>query len=192
MRLTATPLFTERNIRIDEQTAFFILSNQRRRLVVRALRQTGTAEVEIGALARQISAWENDIPSAEVDYTERKSVYTSLQQLHLPEMDEAGIVEFAENRGVVSPTDKTEEFSVCLEVVNETDIPWHGYYLGFGLIGVALLFALSLDAAPFTWVPELALVAFLVVALLVSALVHTYSARRRRLGRTNGGPRYEQ
>lgn len=185
-------MFTERSIGIDEETVFFVLSNQRRRLVVHALKQKDAAEIDIGGLARQISAWENDIPSAEVDYTERKSVYTSLQQLHLPKMDEAGIVEFDNNRGVVTSTDKIEEFSVYLDVVSEKDIPWHGYYLGLGCIGASLLLALALDAAPFTQLPDLAWIAFLVVALLVSALVHTYSARRRRLGRATDRPEYEQ
>jgi hypothetical protein len=107
-------------------------------------------------------------------------------------MEEAGIVEFDNDRGVVTSTDKIEEFSIYLDVVNEKDIPWHGYYLGLGCIGASLLLALALDAAPFTQLPDLAWIAFLVVALLVSAIVHTYSARRRRLGRTDDRLQYEQ
>lgn len=187
-----TQLFAERRVEIEEEIVFSILSNQRRRLVVQALEQHEEANIEVGKLARQISAWENDIPSAEVDYTDRKSVYTSLQQLHLPKMDEAEIVEFDQNRGVVRSTDKMDEFTVYLEVVDEKDIPWHGYYLGLGCIGVSLLFALALDAGPFTRLPDLAWIAFLVVALLVSALAHTYSARQRRLGGPNDGLRDER
>ena len=188
MELKDTSLFSSREFDITEETVFYILSNQRRRLVVYVLKKESEGEgVEVGTLARRISAWENDVPGSEVDYSDRKSVYTSLQQHHLPEMDEAGIVNFDERKGVVSTTNMADEFTVYLEIVNSKDIPWHGYYLGLGAIGGSLLVALLLNASPFTQLPALAWTAFLVVALLVSALVHTYTARRRRVG-NDGSP----
>ena len=189
MELKDTSLFSSRELDITEETVFYILSNQRRRLVVYVLKEElGGERVEVGTLARRISAWENDVPSSEVDYSDRKSVYTSLQQHHLPEMDEAGIVNFDERKGVVSTTNMADEFTVYLEIVNSKDIPWHGYYLGLGAIGGSLLVALLLNASPFTQLPALAWTAFLVVALLVSALVHTYTARRRRVGNDGSPP----
>ena len=189
MELTDTSIFSSREFDITEETVFYILSNQRRRLVVYVLKkESGGERVEVGTLARRISAWENDVPGSEVDYSDRKSVYTSLQQHHLPEMDEAGIVDFDERKGVVSTTNMADEFTVYLEIVNSKDIPWHGYYLGLGAIGGSLLVALLLNASPFTQLPDLAWTAFLVVALLVSALVHTYTARRRRVGNDGSPP----
>ena len=189
MELTDTSIFSSRKFDITEETVFYILSNQRRRLVVYVLKKESEGEgVEVGTLARRISAWENDVPGSEVDYSDRKSVYTSLQQHHLPEMDEAGIVDFDERKGVVSTTNMADEFTVYLEIVNSKDIPWHGYYLGLGAIGGSLLVALLLNASPFTQLPALAWTAFLVVALLVSALVHTYTARRRRVGNDGSPP----
>jgi DNA-binding transcriptional ArsR family regulator len=189
MELKDTSLFSSREFGITEETVFYILGNQRRRLVVYVLKEESGGEgVEVGTLARRISAWENDVPGSEVDYGDRKSVYTSLQQHHLPEMDEAGIVDFDERKGVVSTTNMADEFTVYLEIVNSKDIPWHGYYLGLGAIGGSLLVALLLNASPFTQLPDLAWTAFLVVALLVSALVHTYTARRRRVGNDGSPP----
>jgi len=189
MGLKNTSLFSSREFDITEETVFYILGNQRRRLVVYVLKEESGGEgVEVGTLARRISAWENDVPGSEVDYSDRKSVYTSLQQHHLPEMDEAGIVDFDERKGVVSTTNMADEFTVYLEIVNSKDIPWHGYYLGLGAIGGSLLVALLLNASPFTQLPGLAWTAFLVVALLVSALVHTYTARRRRVGNDGSPP----
>ena len=189
MELTDTSIFSSREFDITEETVFYILSNQRRRLVVYVLKEESGGEgVEVGTLARWISAWENDVPGSEVDYSDRKSVYTSLQQHHLPEMDEAGIVDFDERKGVVSTTNMADEFTVYLEIVNSKDIPWHGYYLGLGATGGSLLVALLLNASPFTQLPALAWTAFLVVALLVSALVHTYTARRRRVGNDGSPP----
>ena len=189
MELKDTSIFSGRECNITEETVFYILSNQRRRLVVYVLKEESGGEgVEVGTLARRISAWENDVPGSEVDYSDRKSVYTSLQQHHLPEMDEAGIIDFDEREGVVSTTNMADEFTVYLEIVNSKDIPWHGYYLGLGAIGGSLLVALLLNASPFTQLPGLAWTAFLVVALLVSALVHTYTARRRRVGNDGSPP----
>ena len=189
MELTDTSIFSSREFDITEETVFYILSNQRRRLIVYVLKEESGGEgVEVGTLARRISAWENDVPGSEVDYSDRKSVYTSLQQHHLPEMDEAGIVDFDERKGVVSTTNMADEFTVYLEIVNSKDIPWHGYYLGLGAIGGSLLVALLLNASPFTQLPALAWTAFLVVALLVSALVHTYTARRRQVGNDGSPP----
>ena len=189
MELTDTSIFSSREFDITEETIFYILGNQRRRLVVYVLKEESGGEgVEVGTLARRISAWENDVPGSEVDYSDRKSVYTSLQQHHLPEMDEAGIIDFDEREGVVSTTNMADEFTVYLEIVNSKDIPWHGYYLGLGAIGGSLLVALLLNASPFIQLPALAWTAFLIFALLVSALVHTYTARRRRVGNDGSPP----
>lgn len=183
MSTESTRLFESYDPDVSEETVFAILGNERRRLVLHALRQRAPdTDVGLGSLAEQVTAWENGITTAEVGADERKSVYTSLQQLHLPKMDEAGIVEFDERSGTVTVTPETREFTVYLEVVNEGDVPWHGYYLGLGVIGASLLVALAADAPPFTMLPDIAWVAFLVVALLVSALAHTYVARQRRIG----------
>ncbi len=168
---------------LTEETVFAMLSNQRRRFVLHALEhRPAGAEVPLGALAEKVTAWENGIEEVEVDSKARKSVYTSLQQLHLPKMDDAGILDFDDRAGTVTVTPETEDLTIYLEVVNGNEVPWHGYYLGLGAIGLSLLVALALDAGPFTALPDLAWVAFLVVALLVFASAHTLTARGRRLG----------
>jgi len=167
---------------VEADTAFDILSNQRRRMVVQMLEETSLAEpLDIDYLSRQIAAWEQGTSIDQIDYTDRKSVYTSLQQLHLPAMDEAEVIDFDERAGTITATEDTEGYTVYLEVVNDEDVPWHGYYLGLAAISSSLLLALSLDVAPFDNLPVFAVYAFLTVSLLVSAVAHTYFARQRRV-----------
>ena len=107
-------------------------------------------------------------------------------------MDEADIVSFDERAGVVRPTPAIEDLDVYLDVVTEPEIPWHGYYLGLAAVGGALLAALWTDAVPFSALPDLAWMAFLVAALVVSALAHAYVARRRKLGGDGPPPEVER
>jgi DNA-binding transcriptional ArsR family regulator len=193
MSLSSNRIFKGHDPEVSKETAFAILGNERRRLVLHALLQkTPGTDVSLGDLAEQVTAWENSVSVTEVRSDERKSVYTSLQQLHLPKMDETGIVEFDEREGTVTVTPTTQEFTIYLEIVNEGEIPWHGYYLGFGVIGASLLVALATDTAPFAGLPELAWMAFLVVALLVSAIAHTYVARQRRVGKGETPPEVDR
>lgn len=169
------------NVELTEQEVFSVLSNRRRRFALHALCQQGDA-AELGWLAKRVAAWEQGVPPAEVASDARKSCYVSLQQSHLPRMDEAGVIEFDKRAGTVHPTPSARELDIYLEVVPGQEIPWHGYYLGLGAVSAALLSALWVDAAPFTMLPDLAWIAFVVVALVVSAAVHTYLARGQKLG----------
>ena len=92
-----------------------ILSNERRRLLWRYLRQE-CPEGDLSDASRQIAAWENGITVEEVDYDERKSVYTSLHQFHCPKMEDAGLIEFDKRDSVVrAVSEEPEEFVVEVE-----------------------------------------------------------------------------
>jgi hypothetical protein len=82
--------------------AFEILKNGRRRMVLEELGVSG-GEVTLGELSETIAARENDKTVAEISSKERKRVYVGLYQAHLPKMDDAGIVQFNKDRGLISP-----------------------------------------------------------------------------------------
>lgn len=90
-------------------TTFEILSNPRRRNTISYLAQSDTEMVHLRDLAEQIAAWENGVSMQEVKYNERKRVYTSLYQTHLPKMDRLGIIEYDRSSGVVRPTPEVME-----------------------------------------------------------------------------------
>ena len=79
---------------------FDLLANERRRRVVRYL-LAESESTTLGELAEHIAAIENDKPQSALSSTERKRVYISLYQGHLPKLDDAGAIEFDENRKTV-------------------------------------------------------------------------------------------
>lgn len=86
---------------------FAILRNHRRRLVLAYLREHDATTQ--GDLARHVAAVENEIPESAVTSTQRKRVYVSLYQAHLPKLDDFGAISFDRDRGTVERTDRTDE-----------------------------------------------------------------------------------
>ncbi|EJN58948.1 DUF7344 domain-containing protein [Halogranum rubrum] len=165
---------------LSKDTIFSTLSNQRRRYVIHYLK-TDREQVRIRDLAEQIAAWENDITIAELTYKQRKRVYTSLHQTHLPKMDDCGIVEYDRDRGLISLASGAADLDIYLEVVSKDDLPWSHFYLG--LSGAALLLV------GFAWVgilpasiPALGYAAFIALAFVVTAGVHSYRTSQMYLG----------
>jgi len=175
----------ERTLSRDE--AFEVLSNRRRRYVLHYL-QDEEAAVTLSGLAEQVAAWEHDTSIDRIASDERKTVYTSLQQFHLPKMDDIGIVEFDQRAGEVRITEATRDLDIYLEVVDRYDIPWSFYYIGFSAIGTTLVALAWLDVAPFSVVPYAGWTVFLLAALLVSSLSHYVLSRRMRLGSGSSPP----
>ncbi|NHN63661.1 hypothetical protein G9463_10160 [Haloarcula sp. JP-Z28] len=184
-------LTTSTGVELEEEVVFSVLSNQRRRFALHALCQRGET-AELGWLAKRVAAWESGVSPARVGSDARKSCYVSLQQSHLPKMDKAGIVSFDKRSGVVHPTAAVDDLDIYFDIVAEPEIPWYGYYLGLAAVGVALLIAMVTNTGLFRTLPDIALMASLVAALVVSALAHTYTARRRKLGSDGPPPEVDQ
>ncbi|MFB6159614.1 MAG: DUF308 domain-containing protein [Haloferacaceae archaeon] len=172
---------------LSRDEVYELLSNHRRRFALHYLQRNEVA-TDVGTLAEHVAAWENEVPVAEVTSTERKRAYTSLQQFHLPKLDEKDVVDFDERAGTVELAPTAENLRVYLEVVDEHDVPWSLYYLGLALVGGALWSLTALGVAPFGSIPPAAWTVFLVVALVVSAAAHTYVTRRNRLGQGTSPP----
>lgn len=170
---------------VSRDDLFDVLSNHRRRYALHFLKQRDRA-VSLGNLAEEIAAWENDVSIVELTATDRKRVYTALQQFHVPKMATAGVVEFDAPRGVVTLTEAAGNLDVYLDVVAEDDIPWSRYYLGLSTMSLAVVTGVWL--VPFTLLSELAWAVLVAALFLLSALVHTYYNRRMRLGSDSAPP----
>lgn len=171
---------------LSEEEVFEVLSNRRRRYALHYLVEAG--ESELGDLAEQVAAWENDKSVAELSTDERKRVYSALQQSHLPKMNDAGVVNFDKNRGTVDPTEAVEGLDIYMDVVRGDEIPWSEYYVGLSAVGVALVVALWMGAFPLTLLPDVAWAAFLTTMFGVSAVIHYYHARKMKLGAGDSPP----
>jgi len=180
---------TEPTTEVSEDELFDVLSNQRRRFAVHLLKREADDSIAIGDMAEQIAAWENGIETAEITGTERKRVYTALQQSHLPKMDKAGVVDFNKNRGIVEPMPAMTDVDVYMDVVEGKEIPWSDYYLGLSGVAVALVVgAVWLGAWPFVLLPEFAWTVAIVVAFAFSAITHKYYTAEMKVGEPDEPP----
>ena len=160
---------------------FEVLRNQRRRYVLQYLKQDDRA-VELGDLAQQVAAWEYETTLEEVTPEQRKRVYTTLQQTHLPKMDTVGILSFDSDTGLVEATTKTRDISVYLEIVPGHEFAWRELYLSLGAISCALVAALWGEVYPFILLPTLAWTMIIAATFTLTAAIHIIYERNMRLG----------
>jgi len=173
---------------VSHDECFDLLSNHRRRYTLHYLQQSGST-VPLGGLAEQVAAWENETTVDELSYDERKRVYTSLQQVHLPRMDTAGVVEFDDREGVVEIGPAAEDLDIYLEVVQGRDIPWSLFYFGLAVANGLFVMTYLATLWPGTLVPAVGVPVFVVTSFLLTSIAHLYITRTRmRLGGTDEPP----
>ena len=166
---------------LSRDEIFEVLSNRRRRFAIHHLQQHET-ETTLGSLVEHVAAWENDRPIEAVSAEERRRVYTSLQQFHLPKMDEKGIVDFDEQTGLVELDEAVEDVDIYLEVTEKHDLPWSVYYLGLAAISSIFVTLSWSGVPPFRHIPNAGWVVFLLTTLALFALAHIVLTRRMRVG----------
>lgn len=99
---------------LSEDDVFEVLYNRRRRQVIEYLRESeGTATV--GEVAEHIAARENDTTTDQLTSYERKRVYVSLYQNHLPVMDDANVVTYDDGRKTIQLEEAASELDGYLQ-----------------------------------------------------------------------------
>ncbi|QFU82452.1 DUF7344 domain-containing protein [Natronorubrum aibiense] len=169
----------------DQGEIFDLLSNQRRRYAIHYCKREGEP-VELGDLAEHVAAWELDKEIDELTSAERKRVYTSLQQTHLPTLKRADMIEFDDR--TIALTDHASELDVYLDIVPADSIPWGLYYLGLTVLGSVVMAALWLEVVPTETIPELGWATLVFALFAVSAVVHVVQSRQMRLGEMERPP----
>ena len=167
---------------LTEDLIFDVLKNRRRRYTLHYLKQQ-ERPVELSELAEQVAAWENDKTVAALTANERKSVYTSLYQTHLPKLADAGIVQYNRDRGVVQLSENAAQLEGYLQPQQE--FPWIKYYLGLTIASAALVLLDFAGIFPFSLIPDAFWGALIVAAFAFSALAHYF---QRRSPSTEGRP----
>jgi len=166
---------------LDNDTAYSVLANRRRRYAVHYLKQHD-GPVAVDELTEQIAAWENDKEPAQLESQERKRVYISLHQSHLDSMDEAGIVEYDPDNRTVELSERFRTRDIYLEVVDENNVPWSYYYAGLAVVGAAFLTLVAADVGVLAQVSGFQAGIVIVVLLFVSALFDSIAGHREKLG----------
>lgn len=98
---------------VDAETVFDVLSNSRRRFVIKRL--VDVEETDLDTLTEELAFIEADPDQRPADH--RKNVYVGLYQSHLPRLDEDGFAELGERGRVVTATERTY---VAADVLAET------------------------------------------------------------------------
>ena len=161
---------------LSTEDVYEILSNRRRRYAIHYLKQTGEP-VDVSTLAERVAAWENEKPIGELDSQERKRVYISLYQSHLPTLEKRGLVAYDADRGIVELTGSIADAEIYLE-----DVPWSYFYLGLSLVSGLLVALTHYEVGVLESVPTVA-VAFLITVLFgASAVLQTVQTGRMQLG----------
>ncbi|MDS0276795.1 hypothetical protein NDI85_03245 [Halomicroarcula sp. S1AR25-4] len=138
---------------LGDGVIFDVLRNDRRRAALRVL-QPDTA-VTVRLLAEQVAAWENDTTPDALREQQRKRVYVSLHQSHLPKMDDLDIVEFDREAATVSLGSAGDDVLRYVDGKSDGTRAWYRYYAAIALTGATLLAAQvtllpSASSAPIT------------------------------------------
>lgn len=172
---------------LSKNEIYNLVSNRRRRFTIHALKRM-EEPVEVAELSTYIAAWEMDIKPEEVEYADRRSVYTALRQTHLPIMAEKNIIEFNKSEKNIRSTDILNRISIYTEATHRNEFPWSLYYLGLAGLSISLLLAVITGVPVFNTLGPLSVGAFVAVLFGLSAVVHHIIDRRNRLGATQKPP----
>lgn len=172
---------TENTPELSHDEIFGVLSNERRRHALRYLKQNDSRQIKLGELVDYITARENEITVEKIDYKQRKRVYSSLRQTHLPKMEECGLIEYDQDRGTIELNGAAQEVQMHLEYVPANDIPWCYHYLGLSVVLGAIVTLMGTSVYPFGDLSAIAFGGITVAALALSAVVHTFYTKRNEL-----------
>lgn len=128
---------------LDTDTIFHTLSNARRRCVIAAL--TDDPEMTVRALTVAVASHEYDCSESELEYEQRKRVYTSLVQTHLPSLHRNGLVEYDKDRGRVTAKPALGTFDPYVDDGASVDRVWSRRLLSMTTVFAALSALLALD-----------------------------------------------
>jgi hypothetical protein len=166
---------------LSTEDVYEVLSNRRRRYAIHHLKQADDP-VDVSTLAEQVAAWENDKSVEELGSQERKRVYISLYQSHLPTLEERGLVVYDDDRGIVELTDGIANAEIHLEVVAGENVPWSYFYLGLSLVSGLLIVLTHYEVGVLENVPAIAVAGVITLLFAVSAVFQTLQTGRMRIG----------
>jgi hypothetical protein len=155
-------------IGLSQDKVFEVLKSPRRRYALYYLKRAG-GEAELSEITEQVAAWENEIPPAKLASEQRKRVYISLYQTHMPKLDDAGVVEYDQSRGVVELAANARELDVYLGEDVEA-IPWEWVYLGLSIGSVLLVAGVWTGVYPASQLSGLTTAVIVIAAFGITAI----------------------
>ncbi len=167
----------------SREAMFDLLGNSRRRRVLRHL--LDDRQITLTDLSARIAAWENDTPIANLTSRERKQVYSSLYQTHIPRLSEHGLVEYDAEDRLVTLTGDPDRIRRFLEVEaperGRFSHKWSRYFFLTAVVGSAVIAGNWLGTAPATHVTTENLYGLLTVAFMMLSVSFVMAVEGQKL-----------
>lgn len=152
----------------SDEEMFDALCSARRLYALRYLREAG-GEAPLGSLVDAVAAMEYGKPPEELDHDERRRIYVSLYQTHLPKLGERGLVRWDDEDRITLLVDNYLP-------VDRRDGRWERYYLLLSVGWTAMVLLIAGGVGPFAAVDALLVGAGVVGSTFVLSVVHLLSA----------------
>lgn len=159
---------------LSQDLVFDLLSSPRRRYVLYYLQEHDDGPVDLRELSEQVAAWENDTTVEDLTSQQRKRVYVSLYQTHIPKMAEADVIDYDQDSGTVTLTDRARAVESHLRTDDEEEPSWQLYYLALAIVAGLVVLATVLEVGVFATVNGTAVGIVVTLAFGVLALVHLF------------------
>lgn len=172
---------TKEQNELTQDTVYDLLSNKRRRFVISKLRRADGA-VSVNELSESVAAWENGVEVDELTDKQIKRVYVSLYQIHIPKLDDAGLVAYDKDSGQVELTPTVSELDSYLPEQADSggdDIPWQAIYAGIAVAALGLYGGVFLFPDTFGWLSVTALNITMFATIVLVAGAHYLMEQRR-------------
>lgn len=169
---------------LTQAKLFDVFSNARRRRTVQFLKRQG-GSCDLAPLVEQVAAWENDTDPDDVTRTQRRRVYISLYQTHLPMLEDHGIVDWDPDGHEIELLPSEDRFEPYLDRHLEDQRQWHRLYAAVTAVGVVAFGLSALAVGPLTTAAAPVVALGLCLAVLVLSVVQHVS-RRPELARPFG------
>jgi len=154
---------------LTQDDVFDILSSARRRYVLYMLKTEGP--MELTALAEHVAAWENDTAVEDLSKQQRKRVYVSLYQTHVPKLAESGLVDYDQESGIVEMGTRADTVDRYLETEDD-GLAWQYLYLPLAVVGLLVVGLAGANVWVFAMLSQVELAIILSVGILVTAAAH--------------------
>ncbi len=163
---------------IQREEIFEILSNERRRLALRCIQETDDDSVGFRDVVDTVAAWQSGTTTDRLDSGNRKAVYTSLRQTHLPKLDEYDVVDFDRQRGTIEVGTEADDVFRYMEYTPEHELFWSRVYLSLALLCGLLALSIWGGLISFSGVSTAVVTIGIALAFGVPALVQVYRSFR--------------
>ncbi len=132
---------------LTQAELFDVFSNARRRRTVQYLKRRD-GSCNLAPLVEQVAAWENDTDLEDVTRTQRRRVYISLYQTHLPMLEDHGIVDWNPDEHTIELLPSEELFEPYLDRRLDGQPPWHVIYASVTTLALGALALAWLSIGP--------------------------------------------